>query len=154
MSTVARVAALLTGVAVALLGSACDGAQRGSTCTLIGCDSGVTFELAGDLVEQTPYEVRACVDELCRSATLEVPAPEDGPFTGITVNDLTLMTDTDTILLTLPEGDWGGRHEVSIVVRDASGQIIERGDANPELLAEQPNGPKCPPTCWRATVVI
>lgn len=152
MTGLARAAVAVVSGAVFLAVPACEDARQ--TCTAIGCDSNVTFELPVDLVAERAYDVRACVDAVCRSATLEVPAPDDGPFTGTTANDLTLMVDADAITLALPVDDWQGQHRVSIVVRSAAGDVITEGASDPEFTAARPNGPDCPPTCWRATVVV
>lgn len=152
MTRRARAAAAVLSGAALLTVPGCVDAQQ--SCTAIGCDSQVTFELPVDLVAETPYDVRACVDEVCRSATLTVPAPDDGPYTGTTANDLTLVVDADAITLALPVDDWGGQHRTSIVVRGPAGDVITEAEADREFTAARPNGPDCPPVCWQATVVV
>lgn len=128
--------------------------DRGAVCTDIGCESGVTFTLTRDLVTEEAYEVEACVGDLCRTATLEVPAPDDGPFAGVQEGALGLNTDADSVSLRLPEGDWSGTHRVSLLVRDSGGEVVAETERDADFERMQPNGPDCPPTCWRAEVAV
>lgn len=123
-------------------------------CTQIGCESAITFLVPHDLVAEESYEVEACVGVRCSTETLEVPAPAHGPYVGVDAGDITLMIDTDRVLLRLPEQDWSGTHEVSLVVRDASGTILTDAETETDFERQQPNGPDCPPTCWFAEVAI
>ena len=120
-------------------------------CTDIGCESAVTFRLPVDLEVNVPYEVEACIGELCERATLSVPLPDDGPFTGVTIGAITLQTDTESITLSLGSREVAGVHRARVTV-STDGEPIAEGDEDVEFERGQPNGPGCEPVCWVAEV--
>lgn len=115
-------------------------------CTLIGCESQVTFELSVDLAPGTTYEVEACIDGDCASATVEVP--QAGLATS---GRFTVDAGRDALTLRLPDGDYGGAHGVTLSVAGSDGVLVTvQNEVEFERL--QPNGPRCEPVCWQATV--
>ena len=145
-----RIATLLVAWAVILLpgcGLLPGGAGPPVACTEIGCESGVEFELAQSLEEDHSYEIEACADSFCRSETVDIPTA----FTGRRMGELDV--GLDRVLLILPQGDYAGRHRVSLVLRDAeSGEVLAQTERDVEFERLQPNGPDCPPVCWFARV--
>ena len=116
-------------------------------CTLIGCESQITFNLPVDLEPGQRYELEACVDGDCNSATLTLSDRgfgTSGPFVipaaGNAVNVL-LLGD-----------DYSGLHQVSLTVIGPGGQVARIADEAVEFERVQPNGPGCEPVCWQATV--
>lgn len=122
--------------------------------TAAGCESGVRFTLDQDLVAETEYRVTACVDDRCAERTLEVPPPDDGPFTGVTDGPIGLFVDTDSIFYSLDQLELSGKHRVTLTVQGADGELLAEWGGTPEFERTQPNGPNCEPTCWLAEVTI
>lgn len=114
----------------------------GCACTQIGCDSRVLFHVRADLRGDQEYEVRACVDEICR----------DGAFgPGLTgPSGLEFSSGEDVVTLILDDGDYAGVHHVTLEIR-RDGELIVQGDEEISLTSSQPNGAFCPPTCWVGT---
>jgi hypothetical protein len=119
----------------------------GVSCTQIGCESQVVFELATlDLVPGRLYEVEACLDDRCGAATVELPQRGAVMEGGVLVS-----ADEDIVALVLPEGDYSGTRAAWLEIRHGDGPpfVIE---VEVELERTQPNGPNCPPVCWQAVV--
>jgi hypothetical protein len=116
----------------------------------------VTFSLGYDLEAGEPYLVEACVDDFCRTETLEVPEARDSAaLASVEVGDLGLQTDMDIVYLALPdedEGDWSGTHSTSLTVREAESRVVAEHEGEAHFERLQPNGPNCPPVCWTAEV--
>jgi hypothetical protein len=120
-------------------------------CTLIGCDSQIVFELDdGELVPGFAYELEACFDHRCETATVELP--EHGAAMGVN-GALSASAEEDIVALVLPEGDYPGVHTARLRVQplDGGGEAFE-ATVETELERTQPNGPDCPPVCWQAVV--
>jgi hypothetical protein len=115
-------------------------------CTLIGCDSQVVFEIPANLEASRTYDVEACIDQGCETVTLEIP-PQGVGLAGPFLIDAA----TDVVTLRLPEGDYSGTHAVSLTLGSADFEPIEI-EAETEFERGQPNGPDCPPVCWRAII--
>jgi len=150
LPTMSRLITALTTVAVL---TGCGLLVPPRACTDAGCESAVTFLLPVDLEVNVAYEVEACVDELCERATLAVPLPEDGPFTGVTVDAITLQTDTDSIMLSLGNREMADDHRVRVTV-SIDDEAIAEGEADVAFERNQPNGPGCEPVCWFAEVEV
>jgi len=147
----ARLVAALTTLALLAGCGLVDPAPK--YCTQIGCESAVTFLLPVDLEVNVAYEVEACVDELCERATLAVPLPEDGPFTGVTVDAITLQTDTDSITLSLGAREMAGDHRARVTVW-IDDEAVAEADEDVPFERDQPNGPGCEPVCWFAELRV
>ena len=120
-------------------------------CTMIGCDSQVVFKLTADLVSAATYQVEACIDGACESASVRIP-PRDGAAVGVGSNDaFTIDPTTDVVAFVLDGGDYSGPHQVSLRVAGDDLEPIEVA-AETEFERSQPNGPNCEPVCWQATV--
>lgn len=144
--------ALLTGCNMLLVGSPLptptDDVQ---VCTLIGCESQVVFELDRDLASGASYQVRACIDDRCEEATVDVPPAQGAAVPAGSAGPFVLDPQHDTVAFLLGEGDFNGTHTVSLTVGDGSGEPVElAGDVEFEHL--QPNGEGCEPICWQATL--
>lgn len=131
------------------------GLLTGCGCTQAGCESQVIFHLTADLRNGVAYDVEACLDDDCSTATIEVPVVGgDEPFTGLEEGGILLLTDSDEIHLTLPEGDYGGAHRVSLDVRTSDGDVVVTVDEQTDFERYRPNGPLCEPVCWLAEVMV
>ena len=137
--------------AVVMGTSGCSGDEG---CTVIGCDSQVVFWTDADLQATVAYEGEACVDDVCESATLQVPEDRvaDGVVPSIEVGSLGLETDRDVVYFGLPDRDWSGAHQFSVVISDAAGAILADMSQPGRFERMQPNGPDCPPVCWMADI--
>lgn len=146
LSAIALFAASLTGCGLGL-----------SDCSAVGCENTVAFNLTGtDLRHEVAYEVEACLDDDCSTATIEV-ATEDAEgvaLTGLGEGPIMLLTDTDQITLTLPQGDYSGAHRVRLVVETAEDGVLVNLDQQTDFEREYPNGPDCEPVCWRAEIAV
>jgi len=106
--------------------------QQVSVCTLIGCDSGVTFELTG--VKATgagPFSVHACVDSVC----------VDQKLAGLTQAQVVTKdsaTRTATASITVTEGS----------------KVLARGSVLVTTKKIAPNGESCGPICFVADVTV
>ena len=117
-------------------------------CTLIGCESQLTFELDADLARDETYEVEVCIDAECASATIEVPDSGfamTGPFS--------IDADRDTVTVRLLGDDYSGTRAVTLSLSGSDGLLVDV-DAQTEFERAQPNGPGCEPICWQATVRV
>lgn len=122
-------------------------------CTLIGCESQVAFEVGTDIVSGETYEVEACIDGECESATVVVP-PAQGAAMGAGVSgSLMLDPQQDLVTLRLPGADYSGTHSVSLTMAGPDGQLTEMA-ADTEFERSQPNGQGCEPVCWQAIVRV
>lgn len=146
-----RLVALAILTAVVMGTSGCSG---NGGCTDIGCGSQVVFWTDADLQATVAYDVEACVDDVCESATLEVPEDRvaEGVVPSIEVGALGLETDRDVVYFGLPDGNWSGSHQFSLVIRDAAGTIVADITQTGRFERMQPNGPDCPPVCWMADI--
>lgn len=124
----------------------------GLICTQIGCETQVVFELGADaIVSGATYEVEACIDGRCESATVAVPRAQGGAMGAGVSGSLVLDAQQDAVAFTLGDGDYSGMHEVSLTLVGPDGQRTEVV-SDTEFERGQPNGPGCEPICWQATV--
>ena len=141
---------IATVLAIGFMLAACDALDvppfAPVECTLIGCDSQVVFEMPADLEASRSYDVEACIDQRCESATIKIPPRGVG-----LVGSFMVDAATDVVTMSLPEGDYGGVHAVSLTLSGADVEPVEI-DAETEFERGQPNGPDCPPVCWRAII--
>jgi len=101
-------------------------------CTAAGCDSGVTFTASN--VGQVAGEalvMRACVDEVCSDS---------------------IGVDQDVIVVQLP--DTGSRAAVASITITRAGTVLVQGSTPVQLTKTAPNGEKCGPICFGATVEV
>ena len=120
-------------------------------CTLIGCDSQVIFELDTDIESGITYDVTACVDGACEEARVEVPPVNDGAVPAGQTDNIVISPDDDVVAYVLHGNDFSGSHIVSLSL-DAPGLPSVRVEESVEFERSQPNGPRCEPVCWTATV--
>jgi hypothetical protein len=67
------------------------------------------------------------------------------------VGSFIIDAETDRVTLRLPEGDYSGMHAVSLTLGGADVEPVEI-EAETDFERGQPNGPDCPPICWRAII--
>ncbi len=130
-------------VALGSLLSAC-------ACTQIGCANQIRFHPAVDLAVETPYEVTACLDAVCASATLIASDPDDGAI----VDRLSLWAGADEVVFDLGDGDLSGARQLTFTIQDRNGVALAEFEDTVELGSTQPNGPMCGPTCWGAEIAL
>ena len=66
---------------------------------------------------------------------------------------LQIWIDHDQVVLELPEGNYSGFHELSVDVRDKTGQLLTDHSGTYEFINAKPNeGWPCGPTCWHAAI--
>ena len=114
-------AVVCAGLVMALMIGAC---SRSKACALVGGQSGITFDLskAGPLGLNLAYE--ACADGVCESGQAK---------TGQTTAHLDLDSKV---------------HDVSITLKDPSGNVVFRSNVEPGPFSPatvEPNGKGCPP---------
>ena len=122
-------------------------------CTLIGCDSQVIFELDTDLQSGVTYDVTACVDGACEEAQVDVPPVNDGAVPAGQTDKIVISPDDDVVVYVLHGNDFSGSHIVSLSL-DAPDLPSVRVEESVEFERSQPNGPRCEPVCWTATVRV
>lgn len=108
-------------------------------CTAAGCFSGVEFDISVLQDQEQPVTIQACVNDICKTATY--PAEEDLP---------------QQFFVELEEVDANAIVEARLVATGPDGQVVAEQSWERVPLDErlQPNGPKCPPTCWVGRVRI
>ena len=106
-------------------------AEANVGCTLIGCDSGVSFTF-GDLGPAAigTLNVHACVDSVCT----DVVGPRE--FTQITTEETGPRTAIVTVTIT------------------ADGTVLVQDSMPVDLVKSMPNGERCEPTCYQAGVTV
>ena len=127
---------LAIAASLALLGATSAGADDGrEACTLIGCDSAVTAGFA-----QTPadaFGAQICVDGRCGKTHRLVR--EAG-------------ADVLTQRLTNCQRQAGRRVKVIARVFDQQRGLIASDNARATVRRLRPNGPRCPPVCFMASL--
>jgi hypothetical protein len=131
VTTVVALPALL-----ALGGCDDDGTGFIQTCTLIGCDSGVTVHLTEATRERGPLTIRLCVDGECTEQSAD-----RGRGTAIV-----------GVYREPERWEPGERVRVEATVATEEGEVVAAADEVVELRRVQPNGRDCPPTCAQARV--
>ena len=127
------------------------GVLAGCACTLIGCTNSIEFDLAHDLVKGAHYDVEACVDGQCLSATLMVKDKEG--WVVASADGIGIDTDRDSVGMNLAGDNYSGSHDVRVVVRDETGEVLTDHSGTYEFIKTEPNGGGfCGPTCWDASV--
>ncbi len=123
---------VVLGLAIALtaLAAACDEDASGPrACTLIGCQSGLTLDLSGDLPADFTIRLSADSDS---TRTIECdPAHPCEPT--VFVSDFT----PPRVFIEIDGADLGFRQEFV-----------------PEYVTSRPNGPDCPPECRQARLDV
>jgi hypothetical protein len=161
MAHTARMRRVLAAVGLIVVLAACDTfttlpwetESSPRLCTAIGCESAIVFHVPIDLEVDIPYDVEACVDDVCERQVLRVPLPTDGPFTGTTQGSISLFIDTDTITFTLGDRELPGDHQARLTVRRDGDPILDDG-TDVKFARTQPNGTGCEPVCWIAEVIV
>jgi len=114
-------------------------------CTLIGCESQVVFEIDYDIMSGSEYAVEACVDGECERAQIRVSDRGVGKVANL------IASADDVVALVLQGDDYSGSHAVALTVESPEqGTIIVEEEV--EFERTQPNGPRCEPVCWIATI--
>lgn len=123
-------------VAVAgLTGTTASGCGESDTsasgCTLIGCDSGISFDTEAFPVPDGG-EVRACVDDVCEEL------PRQGG------------------LVKVPQyNDRNGDFDSAMVTVTSAGTVLLRAETKGvTATVSTPNGRGCPPTCRHAALIL
>jgi hypothetical protein len=121
----------------------------GCACTAADCTTGVIFHVDFDVERDVPYDVEVCFGGDCARARMVIDGPSEEA--GDVVGSLTLW-EAGRVDLDLRDGDFSGTHDVSLTIRDASGEARVSWSGPVEMDRVQPNGPSCGPTCWYAEV--
>ncbi|PPK90828.1 hypothetical protein CLV92_1223 [Kineococcus xinjiangensis] len=104
-------------------------------CTQIGASSGVTFDFSALPATGAPWQVTACVQEVCDTRIVQ---PGDG--TTSYVRDDALQDDTAV--------------QARLRVVDASGETVVDDTVSVTPVRYQPNGEGCEPIVWQAETVV
>jgi hypothetical protein len=124
------------------------GVLTGCACTQIGCVNRVEFDLAHDLAFGVKYDVEACIDGACTSGSITIHDDIGGAADG-----LWLYADHDMVVLDLEGDDYSGVHDLRVVVRDESEDVLTDHSGTYEFTKTEPNGGGfCGPTCWHAKI--
>lgn len=127
------------------------GVLAGCACTLIGCVNRIEFNLAHDLVKGVHYDVEVCLDGQCSSVTLMVKDREG--WVVASGDGLGIDTDRDGVVLGLEGDDYSGVHDLSVTVRNETGDMLTDHTGTYEFVKTEPNGGGwCGPTCWHAVI--
>ena len=119
-------------------------------CTQVGCDNRVSYRAPFDVERDVTYSVEMCFDGACMADDLRVEGPIG--VTGDIDGSLALWENTDRVELAIGDGDFGGSHEVTVVIKAPSGDILAEFADTVELTRTQPNGAFCDPTCWSVDI--
>lgn len=127
--------------------SACAGSQN---CTMVGCESGVGFDLPRVLDPGQEFNVRACVDDFCREASGTVP--DLGCATDGNLAVCGSGSSGADVQLVLPGGRYDGMRDVRLELTSRSGAVLAESHTTVEFERLQPNGLSCGPVCWGVSV--
>lgn len=119
-------------------------------CTLIGCESGVSFDLDEPLPPGQEFHVSACVGDVCREMSGTVP--ERGCTTQSDLMVCGPQSGGTDVHLTLPSGTYDQVYEVHLDLTTGSGETLAEANGSVDFQRSQPNGPNCGPICWSASV--
>jgi hypothetical protein len=123
-----RLHALISAVAMTL--TTLTGCALGRGCTLIGAESGVSFDLVDAVpASTTTFEIHACVDDVC----------VDEPYRR------------DWVFVRLP-GVSSERGATARVTLRSNSVVVFEATTPVTLRKHQPNGPGCAPTVYQAQV--
>jgi hypothetical protein len=141
------------------------GCQSSPDCTLIACQDGVGVTLTGlgaMLAPSPPVTLKVCLDSTCSEFELS-PTPH-GPVCISQTNTLcTIDGEGNVVLKTLPlPPAAGGRPAaagstsltVYATATNSLGWAVFGGSQMVTIVASQPNGPSCGPTCLGAEATI
>lgn len=122
-------------VLLALPGASGCGGIPGTHCTMIGCDSGITFTLSAETYAiAEPVSVRLCIDGECSekqySSGSQIPP------------------------MVMQEGPQEEEAKASAEVRTADRVFARLREKNVKLGKSQPNGPRCGPDCYQGRVKV
>jgi hypothetical protein len=128
-SVVARVCLMVVLVGL----PACDSGTKQTACTLIGCTSGVTVDIAPFVrPDRAVSRASICIDGHCEQQDLS--------------NGNLMLVSTTTRIA----------REVVVTVRielqSADGRVLATDAIRTRLHKVQPNGPRCEPTCFSASL--
>ena len=134
ITSLTKLASLYIVTATSLLGIAgCTGSPGSKSCTLIGCSTGVTVDLAELPLPPGPLsKVTVCVDNHCTSRSPDA-SPLLDTFADIPYHNERAVT-------------------VSITMIGPDGGVLAQSSVRAQLVRVQPNGSGCPPTCYTAHV--
>lgn len=122
-------------VLLALPGASACGGAPGTNCTLVGCDSGVTFVLPPETYAiPEPVSVRLCIDGWCS---------EKEYTSGSQIPPMVRRA-----------GAQEEETKASAEVRTSDRLFARLREKNLKLGKSQPNGPRCGPTCYQGGVEV
>lgn len=139
------------GGLVVLFASGC-GARDTQSCTEIGCSPEVVLAISQVEAIKRAVQISFCVDSDCRSA---VAQPEGSGY--VVEGDAPLSISAGggaPLQVSFPLGeavDPDVPHRVRATVT-VGGRVVASVDEDVELERFEPNGPGCPPVCWRAVL--
>lgn len=133
------------------------GTESEPVCTQIGCVSGTTISLQipAALAASPGSVIKTCFRERC--ATSPLPAA-NGPcqFAGQqpSVSACGVQAGVLKLTLTIPSTDMKDGDLYSLEVTDPSGQTSQKAmiERSVRYTKVEPNGPKCGPVCYQATI--
>ena len=126
-----RLLRISTGLLVLVAATSC----TSHACTEIGATSGVTFDFSALPATGAPWEVTACVREVCATSTVQ---STDGRVSY--VRDDALKNDTAV--------------QARLRVVDASGETVVDDTVSVTPARYQPNGEGCEPIVWQVETVL
>jgi hypothetical protein len=111
-------------------------AEKARACTDVYCSSGVSVKL--ERLPRKTARVRVCTQDRCRRAKRIRPDPSEPAYW---VGGYRLVEECE-----LREGRV---IRVWIRVFNRAGKVLRQARGRGKLRRNQPNGPDCPPTCYR-----
>lgn len=123
--------ALVVAAPVAVAQSAAPSTgTAGPACDLIGCESGVFFDVGAYLAAHTSVErVRICALGRCRSTSRGNPTLLGQPLVLPVANERTIT--------------------IAVTAFGRGGRVVLRRQLVAKLRKAQPNGPQCQPICFQ-----
>jgi len=103
-------------------------------CTAVGCQSGVTIDVSA-LALPAGATATVCISRVCTTAA----APSDGKVTGVQPSNYATS---------------GHPVEVSVLVTARDHRVLAKAARKLPLPRIFPNGVKCQPACYDATLVL
>ena len=129
---------------------------EGVPCTQIGCTSGATVSLQvpAALAASPKAVIKACWRDACATG----PLPAAGATCQLAgqpaVSSCAVQAGVLTLTITAPSGDVKDGDVYAVEVSDPSGLSAEKAAVQRAVkyTKVEPNGPRCTPVCYQATI--
>ena len=145
--------------------SACAPAATSHSCTLVGCEDGVSVDvgpLATRFGDKLPLAVHVCVDAVCDDVTIAsandchrtAMTGPSGPVPPLVILCVPGSSGGIALRASVTGGLTSGSHVVAVTIAGGDGTGLYSHADTVTLTESRPNGPTCDPVCHQGSVVM